>query len=160
MLAIKAKEYLEAVIDHKRCIPFLKYNGSTGRTGQAKEFKTTKGRWPEKSCRFVLDLLTNLLANAETNNLDKDKLVISGVRVNEAVKGRRRTYRAHGRINAYMSCNSHVELTGAERIVEVKREKRVQPEVNLNERNPKQHIRRAVARHLRSKKLVPVGKAK
>lgn len=29
----KAKAYLEAVVDHKRCIPFLRYNGKWGRGG-------------------------------------------------------------------------------------------------------------------------------
>ena len=30
--------------------------------------------------------------------------------MNQAPRGRRRTYRAHGRINAYMSSPSHIEV--------------------------------------------------
>lgn len=48
MLLRKAEAYLKEVLDHKRCVPFTKYEGSTGRTGQAKEWGLTKGRWPKK----------------------------------------------------------------------------------------------------------------
>ncbi len=36
---------------------------------------------------------------SQLKNLDLDKLFIEHLQVNEAVKQRRRTYRAHGRIN-------------------------------------------------------------
>ena len=61
----KAKKYLENVIDHKECIPFRRYCGGVSRTAQAKAFGHTQGRWPQKSCRFLLDLLTNAESNAE-----------------------------------------------------------------------------------------------
>jgi large subunit ribosomal protein L17e len=113
----KAKEYLQAVIDRKRCIPFLRFNGGVGRTGQAKNEGNSigQGRWPVKSCEILLDLLTNAESNAETKGLDMDNLYISHIQVNQAMKGRRRTYRAHGRINAYMSNPAHVELIVEER---------------------------------------------
>merc|ERR1712236_201839 len=46
----KAVGYLKAVIAQERCIPFNRFSGSIGRTGQTKEFKspTSKGRWPKK----------------------------------------------------------------------------------------------------------------
>jgi large subunit ribosomal protein L17e len=110
MLVKKAEQYLQDVIEHKRCVPFTKYEGSTGRTGQAKEWGLTKGRWPEKSVRILLSLLKNAQSNAEIKRLDVDKLVVKKVQVNQAMKGRRRTYRAHGRINAYLSSNCHVEI--------------------------------------------------
>jgi hypothetical protein len=42
--------------------------------------------------------------------LDSENLEISHVQVNAAPNGRRRTYRAHGRITPFMSCPSHVEM--------------------------------------------------
>ena len=42
--------------------------------------------------------------------LDAEKLVVSHAQANQAPKGRRRTYRAHGRIGPYMSVPAHVEL--------------------------------------------------
>lgn len=48
-----------------------------------------------------------------------DSLVIEHIQVNKAPKMRRRTYRAHGRINPYMSSPCHIEmiLTEKEQIV-------------------------------------------
>lgn len=106
-----AKKYLQAVIDKKRCIPFCRFKSGVSRTAQIKEFKqTTQGRWPEKSCKIVLSLLKNAESNAEFQSLETDSLVISHIQTNRAAPGRRRTYRAHGRINAYMSSPCHIEM--------------------------------------------------
>ena len=108
----KAIKYLEAVMDHKRCIPFLRFNGGVGRTAQAKNEGNSigQGRWPKKSCQYMLDLLKNAKSNAIAKELDEDSLMIIHAQVNQAPRGRRRTYRAHGRINAYMSSPSHIEV--------------------------------------------------
>jgi len=108
----KAIKYLEAVMDHKRCIPFLRFNGGVGRTAQAKNEGNSigQGRWPKKSCQYMLDLLKNAKSNAIAKELDEDNLMIIHAQVNQAPRGRRRTYRAHGRINAYMSSPSHIEV--------------------------------------------------
>ena len=105
MLVKKAQQYLNDVLEHKRCVPFTKYEGSTGRTGQAKEWGLTKGRWPEKSVRIILSLIQNAISNAENKRLNVDKLVVKKVMVNQAMRGRRRTFRAHGRINGIINLN-------------------------------------------------------
>lgn len=63
----KAKKYLEDVLGHKRCIPFLRYQGAVGRTAQAKNEGNPggQGRWPVKSVEFLLNLLKNAESNAE-----------------------------------------------------------------------------------------------
>lgn len=66
---------------------------------QAKQWGTTQGRWPKKSAEFLLQLLKNAESNADNKGLDADRLVIEHIQVNRAPKMRRRTYRAHGRIN-------------------------------------------------------------
>merc|ERR1712217_1009605 len=86
------------------------FRGGIGRTAQAKAFKMSQGRWPIKSAKILLDLLKNAESNAEFKNLDTDNLTIQHIQVNPAQQGRRRTYRAHGRINPYMSCPCHVEM--------------------------------------------------
>ena len=120
-----AKSFLEAVLDHKRCVPFLRFNGGVGRTSQAKAEGNSigQGRWPKKSCEFLLGLLRNAESNAELKGLDVDALVVTHVQVNQAQKGRRRTYRAHGRINPYMSNPAHIELILSEKDSAVKGEK-------------------------------------
>merc|ERR1711871_77063 len=107
----EAKKYLNQVLDHQRCVPYYRFTGGVGRNAQAKEFKgTTQGRWPKKACEFMLDLLRNAESNAEYKNLDTNALEITHIQVNQAQKNRRRTYRAHGRINPYQSSPSHIEL--------------------------------------------------
>ncbi|CAD8049285.1 unnamed protein product [Paramecium primaurelia] len=118
----QALKYLQDVLQHKRCVPFTRFNGGVGRTAQAKEFGRSQGRWPEKSVRIVLSLLQNLAANAQVKNLSNEKLIINHVQVNRAQKGRRRTYRAHGRINPFLSSNAHIELWAAEKDENVKKE--------------------------------------
>ena len=87
---VKAIKYLEDVLVKKAAIPF-------------------------KACKYFLDLLRNLRANGEANNLDVDQLYLTHVQVNHAPKMRRRTYRAHGRIGPYMCNPSHIELVVTER---------------------------------------------
>merc|ERR1712156_241167 len=119
----KAVGYLKAVIAQERCIPFNRFSGSIGHTGQTKEFKspTSKGRWPKKSCQIILGMLKNAESNAEVKGLDVDALVIDHIQVNAAAKQRRRTYRAHGRINPYMASPCHVEIMLSEHEVAVAR---------------------------------------
>uniref|UniRef100_A0AC11C2G2 Uncharacterized protein n=1 Tax=Ovis aries TaxID=9940 RepID=A0AC11C2G2_SHEEP len=86
---------------------------------KAKQWGWTQGRWPKKSAEFLLHMLKNAESNAELKGLDVDSLVIEHIQVNKAPKMRRRTYRAHGRINPYMSSPCHIEmiLTEKEQIV-------------------------------------------
>lgn len=157
MLVKKAQQYLREVLAHTRCIPYTKYDGSMGRTGQAIQFGLTKGRWPEKSVRIVLGLLQNVVANAEVKKVNVDKLAVKRVIVNQAVKGRRRTYRAHGRINAYLSSNCHVEIYCEETKERVKKEKKEEKDKKDKVVNVKRHIRKALANVYAKKNYVQVG---
>ncbi|KAI3671427.1 hypothetical protein L1987_87165 [Smallanthus sonchifolius] len=131
---IKAKRYLEDVLAHKQAIPFTRFCRGVGRTAQAKNRHSNgQGRWPAKSAKFILDLLKNAESNAEVKGLDVDALHISHIQVNQAQKQRRRTYRAHGRINPYMSSPCHIELTLSEKEEPVKKE----PETQLAPRTKK-----------------------
>ncbi|CAA3012163.1 60S ribosomal L17-2 [Olea europaea subsp. europaea] len=123
----KAKRYLEDVLSHKQAIPFTRFCGGVGRTAQAKNRHSNgQGRWPVKSANFILDLLKNAESNAEVKGLDVDSLYISHIQVNQARKQRRRTYRAHGRINPYMSSPCHIELILSEKEEPVKKEPETQ----------------------------------
>lgn len=119
MKLAKAYTYLNDVTEKKACIPFRRFNGGVGRTPQASVFKTTQGRWPVKSVKFVLDLLKNAEANAEAKGLSTEDLEIRNICINQAPKTRRRTYRAHGRINPYQGHPCHIEIHLAEAAAEV-----------------------------------------
>ena len=106
----RATTYLKNVMSQKEIIPFTRYMGGVGRHAQAKVHGTCQGRWPTKSAEFLLHLLKNAESNAEYKGLDADHLVVDHIQVNRAPKMRRRTYRAHGRINPYMSSPCHIEV--------------------------------------------------
>merc|ERR1712216_886130 len=117
----KAKTYLEDVLEHKQTIPFRRFMGGVGRHPQAKMHNHTQSRWPKKSCIFLQSLLRNAESNAEVKGLDVDTLYISHIQTNRAQGQRRRTYRAHGRINPHMSCPSHIELILSQQETNVKK---------------------------------------
>merc|ERR1712097_11901 len=107
------KGLFERLLRETKMYPNEKILGSQGRHAQAKEFGLTKGRWPTKSIKVVMGLVENMIANATTKTLDAQDLVISHVQINKAPNGRRRTYRAHGRITPFMSHPCHVEMWAA-----------------------------------------------
>ena len=106
----RAMQYLRNVLAKKEIIPYRRFNGHVGRHAQAKHWGTSQGRWPTKSATFLLEMLRNAESNAEFKGLDTDHLVVEHIQVNEAPKMRRRTYRAHGRINPYMCSPCHIEV--------------------------------------------------
>merc|ERR1711933_70659 len=112
----RATKYLKDVISQKEIIPFRRFMGGVGRHAQANQVHgTAQGRWPVKSAEFLLHMLKNAESNAEYKGLDADHLIIEHIQVNRAAKMRRRTYRAHGRINPYMSSPCHIEITLVEK---------------------------------------------
>lgn len=120
----KAQSYLKNVLQYKEAIPFTKYTAGIGRHAVGKQYKAPgdKVSWPQKATKTFLDLLRNIESNAEVNKLEIPKVVITHVNCNQAPKMRRRTYRAHGRINAYMSSPAHVEIIAEEKNEEVAKE--------------------------------------
>ena len=124
MDAAKADKFMGNVIAFKDIVPFTKYTGGIGRKAMAKQHKAAgdKGRWPVKATQVVKDLLSNAVANAESKGMDTEKLYISHAQVNRAPPGRRRTYRAHGRIGKYASQPAHIELILSERSEGVEKE--------------------------------------
>ena len=108
----RAQAYLQNVLEHKEAIPVTNSKGGRGRHAQAKNLKAPGSLvfWPKNATKVVVDLLSNARANAEAKGLDVASLVVSHAQANQAPKGRRRTYRAHGRIGPYMSVPAHVEL--------------------------------------------------
>lgn len=101
--------------------------------------------------KLVQHHLTFSIIDKQTKGLDISKVIITHANANQAPKMRRRTYRAHGRINgkylrasptfiinaysliqflfqhcsAYMSCPAHIELIAEERNDEIVKEKDV-----------------------------------
>ncbi|KAJ5361816.1 NAD-dependent D-isomer specific 2-hydroxyacid dehydrogenase [Penicillium brevicompactum] len=139
----KALTFLENVTTKTMAVPMRRYAGSTGRTAQGKQFGVSKARWPVKSAEHIIDLLKNAEANADGKGLDTNALIVKRIQVNQAPKGRRRTYRAHGRINPYMTNPCHIELILTEADEEVKKGPS-DAQVRLSSRQRGTQIRRAL----------------
>ena len=84
----KAQKFLSDVIEHKQAVPFRRFRGGIGRCAQAKVWGVTQGRWPEKSCKFLLALLKNAQSNAEAKGLSVEKMIVQHIQVNQAPKMR------------------------------------------------------------------------
>ena len=106
----RAVQFLENVLEQKEAVPFRRHTGGAGRHAQAKHHKYPNVGWPKKSAEFLLSLLLNAESNAEFKQLDVDAMKITHIQVQRATKQRRRTYRAHGRIGAYLCSPCHIEL--------------------------------------------------
>jgi large subunit ribosomal protein L17e len=145
----KAIHHLDQVLQFKAIIPFVKFTGGVGRKGMAKQCNAPgdKGRWPVKATAVYKDLLSNAVANAETKGLDVESLVISHAQCNRAPPGRRRTYRAHGRIGKYASQPAHIEIILKETVEGVEK---------MDEEKPRQKITRKMAA---MRRFVKVGEA-
>ncbi|KAF9238372.1 ribosomal protein L22/L17 [Melanogaster broomeanus] len=143
MKLTKAYSYLGDVLEHQQVIPFRRFAGGVGRASQAKQFKTTQGAFREGAdsammkrltssrqvaglrnrSKFITRLLKNAEANADAKSLELEDLIIKNIVVQQAPKTRRRTYRAHGRINPYQGHPCHVEIILAVSGEEVERSK-------------------------------------
>lgn len=106
----RARQFLENVCVFKEIVPFTRYRYGIGRKAQLKNKKTTNGRWPVKSAKSILKVLKNAESNAIEKGLDVESLYIKNIQINKAVRGNRRTFRAHGRVNAFLSHPCHIEI--------------------------------------------------
>jgi len=78
----KARNYLGKVLEKKDVIPLRRFSGSAGRSALCKNHNHYgPGRFPEKSVKHLLDLLTNAESNAEVKSLDTDNLTITHIQV-------------------------------------------------------------------------------
>ena len=76
-------------------MPFHCYNGGVGRCALAQQWSWTQGKWPTKSVEFLLHVVKNAESDAELKGLGVDSLVVEHILVNQAPKGRLRTFGAH-----------------------------------------------------------------
>ena len=145
----KAKEYLERVLKKTDVIPYMVHKGGKGRHPQAKMHKTGGSGFPAKASKHMIKLLANLQAGANAKSIEStDQLVLKHVHVNRARIQRRRTYRAHGRISAYVRSPCHVQL-----VAEPKQKKEV-PKPSAMRSRVGERKKLAIVAHLSG---VPVG---
>merc|ERR1712080_701948 len=105
-----ALTYLNDVSKYKRCIPITRFGKKCGRTAQAKEFGTDKGRWPQASVKYFKEVLEKLKQEAEKKDLDGNNLKIVHINVNQAPKVWGRKFSAFGRTKSIRRKPCHIEI--------------------------------------------------
>lgn len=104
----KAKEYLEAVIQKKKPVPFRIHKKKVAhRRGLSKWYA---GRYPVKSASEILKVLRNVEANAEAKGLDVDGLKIIHAVTHKGRSIRKNIPRAFGRSTPYYENLVHIEI--------------------------------------------------
>jgi large subunit ribosomal protein L22 len=112
MVAADAIEYLEAVRDGERSVPFKSHNSGVGHRTDIDGWDA--GRFPEKASEAFLDLLENGVNNAEYAGLQGEEMVIEHVAAHKVGESPGRKPRAFGRASEWNTPQVDVELVLAE----------------------------------------------
>ena len=106
--AAEAEEYLQAVIDGDRSVPFKSHNSGVGHRSDIDGWDA--GRCPEKASEAFLDLITNAVNNADNQGFDGEEMVIDHVAAHKIGESQGRKPRAMGRASAWNTPQVDVEL--------------------------------------------------
>ena len=136
---------------------YSRFDHSVGRCSATIKFGLTKGRYPEKRDRIMLNLLQNTKANDEAKKLNPEKLLIKKCICSSSQWRKKKNLYAHGSINAFCSSNCHVEILCEELKEKVKKEKKEGEKKETRFISPMKHVGRAIAKNLGSQKYVKVG---
>ena len=107
----KARDYLIAVIEKKRAVPFKRYKNQVGHRPDP---GVMSGRYPQKTAKEFIKILDNLETNAEFKGMDLDRLKIINATVHKGVTVKRFIPRAMGRATPKNNVLTHVELVAME----------------------------------------------
>ena len=108
MTVADATEYLQAVIDGERSVPFKQHNSGVGHRSDIDGWDA--GRYPEKASEAFLDLITNVVNNADEQGFDGESMEIMHVAAHKTGEVQGRKPRAMGRASAWNTPEVDVEL--------------------------------------------------
>ena len=103
-----AVAYLESVIDGDQSVPFRQHNAGVGHRKDIDGWDA--GRYPNKASKGFLDLLENVIGNAEHQGFDGESMEIIHVAANKVGETRGRQPRAMGRATEWNAPLVDVEL--------------------------------------------------
>ncbi|MFC6962373.1 50S ribosomal protein L22 [Halocatena marina] len=112
MTADEAMEYLNAVIDGERSVPFKSHNSGVGHRNDIDGWDA--GRYPEKVSNAFLDLLENGVSNADHQGFDGTSMEIMHIAAHKVGESPGRKPRAMGRATAWNTPQVDVELVLSE----------------------------------------------
>ena len=103
-----AKAYLDAVIAGERSVPFKQHNSGVGHRSDIDGWDA--GRFPEKASEAFLDLIENVVNNADEQGFDGEAMEIMHVAAHKVGEVEGRKPRAMGRASAWNTPEVDVEL--------------------------------------------------
>lgn len=135
------QEHIDTVLGERSILTFV----------QAKAMRTpgSLAGWPRNASKMILNLVENAAANAEAKGLSLEDMRVTHSQVNMAPKGRRRTYRAHGRIGPYLRVPSHIEIILTKKAAVVPKSDAIPAVPRMN--------KRVLAKRTPAKRFVSVG---
>lgn len=108
MTATEAIEYLEAVVNEERSVPFRSHNSGVGHRSDIDGWDA--GRYPNKASKAFLDLIENAVGNADHQGFEGDEMTIMHVAAHKVGESPGRKPRAMGRATAWNTPQVDVEL--------------------------------------------------
>ncbi|PSP55070.1 50S ribosomal protein L22 [Halobacteriales archaeon QS_1_67_19] len=108
MTAAEAREYLQQVIDGEQSVPFKQHNSGVGHRSDIDGWDA--GRFPEKASGAFLDLVENVVNNADQQGFDGEEMEIMHVAAHKVGEVEGRKPRAMGRATAWNTPEVDVEL--------------------------------------------------
>ncbi len=103
-----AKAYLQQVVNEERSVPFKQHNSGVGHRSDIDGWDA--GRYPEKASKAFLELLENVVGNADAQGFDGESMEIMHVAAHKVGEVQGRKPRAIGRANAWNTPEVDVEL--------------------------------------------------
>jgi large subunit ribosomal protein L22 len=108
MIAGDAVEYLEAVVEGERSVPFKSHNSGVGHRNDIEGWDA--GRYPEKASKEFLNLLENATNNADHQGFDGETMTIEHVAAHKVGESPGQKSRAFGRASPWNTPQVDVEL--------------------------------------------------
>ncbi|WP_255195196.1 50S ribosomal protein L22 [Halorarius litoreus] len=106
--ASDAVEYLEAVVNEERSVPFKSHNSGVGHRKDIEGWDA--GRYPNKASKAFLDLLENAINNADHQGFEGESMTIKHVAAHKVGESPGRKPRAFGRASPWNTPQVDVEL--------------------------------------------------
>ncbi len=108
MTAGEAVEYLEGVIEGENVVPVRQHNAGAGHKKGIDGWDA--GRFPEKASEAFLDLLENVIGNADYQGFEGEQMEIMHVAAHKVGESQGRKPRAMGRASPWNTPEVDVEL--------------------------------------------------
>jgi large subunit ribosomal protein L22 len=103
-----AEEYLDAVIEGERSVPFKQHNSGVGHRSDIDGWDA--GRYPEKASKDFLKLLENASNNADEQGFDGESMTIKHVAAHKVGEQVGRNPRAFGSADPWNTVEVDVEM--------------------------------------------------